>query len=229
MGRTVRRTKRTKRPSKMRSKMRSKVRSKMRSKVRSKMRSKVRRARKSVKRSSKGLIQNLTETLSLPDLSSVLEYPKNKKGDRPVIYSDSDEESVQKKSKKKKSKKKKKKKKTKAWSAKLHGKGTKGKKGKKSHKKKHKKKKMKGGMVGEHPAPVDETLKKKIKDKNFSIEELGGKLLKYEDIHQKKEEELDKIKGGDKGIDDIYRDLYTTEVHIATLKSLIEEEGGGVV
>lgn len=109
--------------------------------MRSKMRSKVRRARKSVKRSSKGLIQNLTETLSLPDLSSVLEYPKNKKGDRPVIFSDSDEESVQKKSKKKKSKKKK----SKAWSAKLHGKGTKGKKGKKGKKKKKKKKKMKGG------------------------------------------------------------------------------------
>lgn len=74
-------------------------------------------------RSKRSLVEELRETLSLPELES----------DLGIL-------SVQ---KKKKSKKKKKK--SKAWSAKLHGKGTKGKKGKKSHKKKHKGKKMKGG------------------------------------------------------------------------------------
>ena len=81
------------------------------------------------KRSKRSLVEELRETLSLPELES----------DLGIL-------SVQKKKKSKKSKKKKKK--SKAWSAKLHGKGTKGskgKKGKKSHKKKHKGKKMKGG------------------------------------------------------------------------------------
>jgi hypothetical protein len=74
------------------------------------------------KGSKRNILDELRETLSLPELES----------DLGIL-------SVQ---KKKKSKKKKKK--SKAWSAKLHGKGTKGKKGKKSHKKKHKKK-MEGG------------------------------------------------------------------------------------
>ena len=72
----------------------------------------------------RSLLDELSETLSLPELES----------DEPLVSVNVP--------KKKKSKKKKKK--SKAWSAKLHGKGTKGKKGKKSHKKKHKKK-MKGG------------------------------------------------------------------------------------
>ena len=84
------------------------------------------------KRSNRSLVEELRETLSLPELES----------DLGIL-------SVQKKKKSKKSKKKKKK--SKAWSAKLHGKGAKGKKGKKSHKKKHKGKKMKGGaVVGGH-------------------------------------------------------------------------------
>tara|TARA_Y100000389_G_C17292384_1_gene428690 strand:- start:144 stop:686 length:543 start_codon:yes stop_codon:yes gene_type:complete len=79
----------------------------------------------------RSLLDELSETLSLPELES----------DEPLV-------SVNVPKKKKSKKKKKKKKKSKAWSAKLHGKGTKGKKGKKSHKKKHKKK-MKGGSKAE--------------------------------------------------------------------------------
>lgn len=127
----VRRVKRTARKSIKARKSISKARSRMARRRQSK------RGKGTKKRS---LVKELSETLSLPDLSSVLEYPKNKKGDRPVILVDSDSVSAQKKSKKKSKKKKK----SKAWSAKIHGKGTKGKKGKKKHKKKHKKK-MKGG------------------------------------------------------------------------------------
>ena len=88
-------------------------------------RSKLSKRSKSKRSNKRSLVEELRETLSLPEVED----------EQPVSVSVP---------KKKKSKKKKK---STAWSAKLHGKGTKSKKGKKKHKKKHKKKKMKGGEV----------------------------------------------------------------------------------
>lgn len=128
------------------------------------------------KGSKRNILEELRETLSLPELES----------DLGIL-------SVQ---KKKKSKKKKKK--SKAWSAKLHGKGTKGKKGKK----KHKKKKMKGGSVR---VLEERRLAKEIESSLNKLADLDPqnflkfKGVRFEELPMNEKETLFNILNGNNG------------------------------
>ena len=189
----VRRVKRTARKSISRALSRM-PRSKRSKRSNSKRRNKGKRTKRGSKRNIFNLkLDELRETLSLAGVE--------------------DKQSVLLSSPKKKSKKKKK---SKAWSSKLHGKGTKGKKGKKSHKKKYKKKKMKGGaqestISQERANEIVDKIISKVKD-HLSTEDM-------DEVKQKREGLIESVKFHHKTLSNPLYEFRDEEQRVASIVS----------